>query len=275
LAVLLGTAAALLAVGPAAVAEPRHYERSVTELITDGSRFVAWQPQAGSLVVRDEARGSSRALTAGDDCRVRDGHRGVFLVDCSRVPFLSTPRSRALKRVVGFGTAYDPQSESMVAVGRYWLKGTGMRSSGFYVNWHTGERRQFGSGPERDLDSRTLKRLPRNVVYVSKRITVKFRSRELVAERRGKRALTLDPCNRGCHSVSGGGGLVTWARDATAYGYVVSTGQRLRWKLRTTIADAGHLFFGVQHTRRNVYFNVPESEARPATFDVRRERWVP
>jgi hypothetical protein len=255
-----------------AAAAPATVERSTFPLIADGSRYAASKPNAETLLVRDDA-GGRRAFAVRANCHAEDAHRGVFLVNCADVPFVVKPESRRLERVPDEGAAPDRQ-DHLGDVGTHWMRGTTARNGVFYVNWHTGERKAFGEVVDdavaRDLDSPRLRRIDPSLLFESKRVRIRFYNGALRATRRGKRPRAL--CSR-CYSTSVGGGLVTWATDAVAYGYEIKTGRRLRWNFDRPIADADRLFFGVQHTRRYVYFNVPEASDPFTEFLVRRVRW--
>jgi hypothetical protein len=255
----------------------RHAEYSSAELLADRVRYAASKPEAGSLVVRDEFRGTRRVVPVGNHCRANDAHAGIFLIDCDREPFLVTPGAATLRPVPGEGTSYDPNNETMSEVGTRWLEGVTKRNEVFYVNWHTGKRQDFGEviqDPGRDLDSRDLRRLPRGLVARSNRRTLKFGRRGLMLERPGRSGLVVDACHYECLSITLGGGLVTWASPDTAHALVIRSGRRYQWKFDRTISSSGISFgFAIQHTRRHIYVNLPQSRGQPTTFDVLRALW--
>lgn len=268
----------VLAVGAGyAAATPKKVERSGFPLVADGQRYAASRPDAGSVLVRDDIGGRRRWVPAPSDCRPVDAHRGIFLLTCSKAQYLIAPGSSTLRSIPG---DHDPDSEGFAMVGTRWLFGTSTdHAKVFYVNWHTGERRDFGEtagdAPPRDLDSTDLHKLPADVIFRSKRVTIRWSGPKLVAERRGHQRMTLDSCTFGCQSITVGGGLLTWAHGKVARGYALKTGRRSRWKFKKVIADRRALFDGVQHTARYVYFNVPRSSNAAGRFDVRRTSWRP
>jgi hypothetical protein len=255
----------------------RHAEYSATELLADGVRYAASQPKAGTLVVRDERRGTRRVIPVDNHCRANDAHAGIFLIDCDAEPFLVTPGADTLRPVPGEGTSYDPNYETMSEVGTKWVEGVTKRNEVFYVNWHTGKRKDFGEHIEdrrRDLDSRNLRRVPRGFVARSDKRTLKFGRRGLILERPGRSGLVVDSCPYECLSLTLGGGLVTWASPDTAHALVIRSGRRYQWKFDRTISSSGIQFaFAIQHTRRHIYVNLPQSQEQPTTFDVLRALW--
>jgi hypothetical protein len=256
----------------------RHAQFSATELVADGARYAVSQPQQGALVVRDELRGTRRVVPVGDDCRVQDAHRGVFLVNCDyHEPFVLTPGAATTRAVPGLGTSYDPNNETMSAIGTRWVQGVTKEDAVFYVNWHTGKRKDFGEIIEgqhrrRDLDSRDLRRVPKGFIYASKNLTIKTMGRRVVLKRRGRPAVDIDACVSGCVSVSIGGGFVTWGNYDTAEAFDLRTLRHYRWKFDRVIAGSD-FGFGVQHTRRHIYINLPQAAQQPTTFDVLGAPW--
>jgi hypothetical protein len=206
---------------------------SATSVTTDGERYSSWQPQAGTLLVRDERMRRTRTFAVAPGCGAVDGRHGIFLVTCNGVPRLVLPGWRTLKTVPGHVL---PGENGFNAVGRRWIEARGSHNSVFYVDWRTGVERPFGDDDRpRDLDSRDL-------------------------------ALLTPRRHAGCQY---GSGLVTCVTVSqiepltVVTAYDSRTGERLRrWRLRTVVDS-------VHHTARYIYFNIREA----SRYDVHRVRW--
>jgi hypothetical protein len=207
---------------------------SAIPIRTDGERYAAWEPQPGSLFVRDERMGRTRAFRIAPECYMVDARHGIFLMSCRDVPRLVLPRRSTLQSVPGHTL---PSAEYYAAVGRRWLKGYGHNRAVFYTDWRTGISRAFGDDDrERDLDSRDLR-------------------------------LVKPPRRPTCQQ---GAGFITCMKVSpirpltVVTAYDSRTGKRLRrWRPRTVLDS-------VQHTARSVYFNI---RAAGGGYDVHRVRW--
>jgi hypothetical protein len=277
----------ILALAPAngwGKARPQLVLRSVAPLRTDGQRFVTYTGAGSDLVVRDTWTNEQRTIPLGADCRVDDGSRGLFLVNCSTpagdaTPYVLRAGSGALVQPPGEGHTYLPGNDFFSSIGTQWLAGVNDESGRVvreYMNWHTG--RVVGTADEpgdptkpRGLNSVSLKAVgPAGVYAVFQRrgaVTVSQTALTggdpLILRVRGHRRAILDQCNDGCSSVTLGPKVITWA-STRAHAYVIKTRRRVAWNFRETFA----LNVGVQQTAKRIYVSVQNVQDPSSGFRV-------
>jgi len=265
-------------------ARPEFVLHSVAPLRTDGRRFVAYTRAGSVLVVRDTWTNKQRAVALGAGCRVDDGSRGLFLVNCSTpagdaTPYVLRAGRGALVQPPGEGQHYLPGSDFFSTIGTHWLAGVSDewgRVVREYINWHTGRVVRTAEDPgdpfvPRDLNSVSLEALgPTGVYSVFQRrgaVTVSqtaFTGGDpLILRMGGHKRLVLDQCDEGCSSVTLGPNVITWA-SKRAHAYVIKTRRRLAWNVRETFARN----VAVQQTANRIYVSVHNVEDPSSGFRV-------
>jgi hypothetical protein len=274
-----------------ALARPRpHFlGRSAQPLQADGQRYAAFSVSASVLRLLDLERGSARSLSVPSGCRVDDGARGLFLVNCPNaagftVPKVLSARSGQLHVVPGENQTWFPNADDFGRIGSQWLQG-GTAGNGHpiteYLNWHSGKVK-FGEGSgdptvPRDLNSVSLAPLASNhfQLFLRNKSTVVSERRAanlaspLLLKRSHRPVVTLDRCPHVCTSVTLGRIFVSWATGQVARVYMLGTGQRMSWHFQRTISNAfAGPAEGVMQAGHTLFFNVPLMQSPQTRFRI-------
>lgn len=189
------------------------------------TRFVAFEPYAGRVTVRDTGTGLQRSYGVDPTCRAASLASGRVLI-CNQLLLISSGTMMPVPNL-------QPHDQ-LSSLGLYWASGTncpGMFRCGvLYVNWRTGERRSvaFSSPRPADTSSPNLT-APRPPTPNEPRIMFSRRSLVFV---QGQQRTLLSRCliPGGCVNESFRAGLITWSEGRIVRGYVTATRQRYIWR---------------------------------------------
>jgi hypothetical protein len=263
---------------------PTRIGTSLGGLVSDGSRYVAFDVAGGSsstrLEILDATTGRSRTVTVpSGQCGPIGAAAAAILVDCEvfsrEIPVLVSAVSGRTELLPEHGPSDSPPgyrfvSQHFYAIGRYWAAYSNCSSGAGclrgYVNWRTGEVRGDSSSPEigvpvpcADLDSATLSyAFPERLYQTGRGGT----GGVLIYGRSG-RSVHLSNCAPPqvlCTQLQLGSGLATWlvneefAGTITARGYVTTSGRQLFWSRRFLALPVSYDIASVAHTRQAVFF---------------------
>jgi hypothetical protein len=311
LALVLATVVllAIPAAADAAEAELRALGGGRTPVVTDGTRYAAYQPNATSITVRDDARDRSFELSNPPGCRLIALAEGARLLrECppdpppegEPPPDPAPDRRYEVVNLVQESINDVPAApgDEFTEIGTRWMAGESRPQPGHvfrtYLDWRTGERHHFGEDPSdarvpRDLNSATLAPLspPRPADYVvaaANPYTVAHTGRDS-RERPtfldlyrgtthrgfGQRVLRLDRCGAiACRSVTIGGGIVTWVKGRQVRGRGIRGGERVLIRLAAGTSAAG---LRATHTRTTVYVSLFKGEDESSGYRLYALDW--
>ena len=256
-------------------------------ILSDGSRWAAWEGGPGDLRVIDDHDRVSRDLRTDDGCQPHDVAFGRALLIC---PYGSSTRPAVIDLRTGaqLGPPMERAGRSgwvpgdrWDQLGRYWLFGSiiTMRGDrlGYYLNWRTG-RYVRDDGRRRDIDdprqpvAPECDRRSRGKAFIEDRPAMLRRyggpdRRYLLLSRCGeRRPHRLSRCPGGCPSVSLAGGVVSWAEGASgdvARAFVISSRRSLSWRVPAFDARHAGVPLVVRHTRRTVFLSAFAPSSAP------------
>jgi hypothetical protein len=285
---------AAAAAKPAPAVHPFGYSEGGT-VVTDGQRYAAYKPSAGTLVVLDDRAGRRVTVSAAGSCQLLAGAAGTFLLLCpDRNPsyVLLHAATATLGAIPGYGSSWDQFTGFAYAMGADWLQAVtsafGDQTS-FYVNWRTGARKdaawpgQDALEPDAppDLDSPTLRPLgpSQKVVpmafaegpFVLRTVAAARygRYRPLLLYRRGRHPSVLARCHVPCGSYRLAAHRVVWAQGNAAFGYIIRQRRRIAWRLPGPVYFTGQ----TQHTAEHVFFSVRTGTSPSYNFNAYWARW--
>lgn len=264
-------------------------------VLSDGERYVAYVPTAGTVRIRDtKTGGTSDAHTA---CLPVAAGAAHVLLSCGQ-PGQSRPAILSALTLSIRVLAPDP-GQRYLAIGRFWLSASDLirplcpspcgSSSLTYINWHSGRVRTVDG--DRNLDSRDLRRqpvAPRGFgLYARDRGSVIFQRDSLgsalqARDQRGK-VTRLSVCRPDCEPIDPGAGKVTWLQfptpDGVYYGYDVTTHRRYRWPIRVapSLDNAVADLTDVVHTRYEVLVSTLQADygnSDLASYTVLATSWT-
>jgi hypothetical protein len=312
LALVLATVV-LLAIPAAAVAadgELRALGGGRTAVVTDGTRWAAYQPNATSITVRDDARDRSFELSNPPGCRLLALAEGARLLrECPPDPPAegqpppeepSPDRRYEVVNLVQESINDVPAKagDDFTEIGTRWMAGESRPQPGHvfrtYLDWRTGQRQNFGEDPSdarvpRDLNSATLAPLapPRPADYVvaaDSPFTVAHTGRDArgrptfldlyrgTTDRSfGQRVARLERCGAvACRSVTIGGGIVTWVKGRQVRGRATRGKERVLVRLDPRASAAG---LRATHTRTTLYVALFKGEDESGGFRLFALDW--
>lgn len=312
LALVLASAVGLVLPAAAAAAdgELRALGSGRTAVLTDGTRWAAFQSDATHITVRDDARGRSFELSNPPGCRP------VALAGGARLLRECPPEPPAEGEPPPEGPVPDRRYEvvslteesindvpiqpgdEFTELGTRWMAGLARPEPGHvfltYMDWRTGRRVDFGEDPSdarvpRDLDSATLAPLspPRPADYAvtaANPYTVAHTGRDSrerptfldlyrgTTDRGfGQRVARLDRCGAtACRSVTIGGGLVTWVKGRQVRGRATRGDARVLVRIARDASAAG---LRATHTRKTVYVALFKGEDDASGFRLFALDW--
>jgi hypothetical protein len=158
--------------------------------VTDGERYAAYVPQAGSVAIIDTQTGVSKNYSADPSCAPLAAAAGHALLLCEPTVRSYYPGVMSLHTGAVIYPAGSRSADAYENIGRYWLAGADHAAAKppvlVYLNWRTGERREGGAGPA--------------------------------------------SCHISCDSPQLSGAWVTWATRNRAYAYSIRMGRRFMWR---------------------------------------------
>jgi hypothetical protein len=255
---------ASLAVSPAAgaVPKPRLIVGGVLgPPVSDGSRYAAFGGIDSVHVVDDRNRRTFQSPACGPPRALGAGH---VLFSCSertgQFSALAAPYVLSVKTRVTLRVPEPREGEYLEAIGGHWIGGTacldGCRTNpSRYVNWRTGERRDFQDEPPlaRNLDRTSLTlREPAGV-----RLVALVRGPLILRD--GNRRIRLSQCVDGCGHATVGAGVVTWSEATKVRAYLLASHRRLAWAFAFGFNGdprGSQPDLPVVHTRRRVFVQV-------------------
>lgn len=312
LALVLASAvtSAFPAAAAAADGELRALGGGRTAVLTDGTRWAAFQSDATHITVRDDARGRSFELSNPPGCRpvaLAEGAR--LLRECppdappAGEPPPEEPVPDRRYEVVNLtqesvnDVPIEP-GDVFAHIGTRWMAGLARPEPGHlfltYMDWRTGRRVDFGEDPSdarvpRDLNSATLAPLspPRPADYAvtaDSPFTVAHTGRDSrgrptnldlyrgTTDRRfGQRIARLDRCGAtACRSITIGGGLVTWVKGRQVRGRATRNGARVLVRIARGASAAG---LRATHTRKTVYVALFKGDDESSGFRLYALDW--
>lgn len=299
----------LPAAATAAQGELRALGGGRTAVVTDGTRYAAYQPNATSITIRDDARDRSFELSNPPGCRLVALAEGARLLrECPPDPPAEgePPQDPAPDRryeVVNLvqETVNDVPAQAgddFTEIGTRFMAGEARPEPGHvfrtYIDWRTGRRFDFGEDPSdarvpRDLNSATLAPLspPRPADYTvvaDSPYTVAHTGRDSrgrptfldlyrgTTDRSfGQRVARLERCGAiACRSVTIGGGLVTWVKGRQVRGRATRGKERVVIGLDPRASAAG---LRATHTRTTVYVALFKGEDESSGYRLYALDW--
>ncbi|MDQ6778302.1 MAG: hypothetical protein M3071_19255 [Actinomycetota bacterium] len=232
------------------VSKPTGQTYQVGQIVSDGTRWIAFTSGQGQLRVYDSKTGRlSRPIAVDPRCGPTALGSGLVLIACiARAEAqLAVPAPQVLdlahdtlRTVPGAFVGYDQPD----AIGRYWIaeefcSPVGMAGcSPFYVNWRTGRTIDAITdeiGPRPNLSSRTLTPMPKPSAVVKPCQTRTIPSlclaeTPLWLSLPKKRRILLSQCSatNACGDVELNNGNVTWDVYPNAYAYRIADGARVK-----------------------------------------------
>jgi hypothetical protein len=307
LVLAFGALLAQTAVAGAAEQKLRPLGTSRTGVLTDGTRYAAFQANATQITVRDDAEDRSFEVSNPSGCRpiaLAEGAR--MLRECPPdTAQAEGPEPPPERRYEVVNLTQETVNDIPVAPGDAWtdigtrfLAGESRPEPGHtsrtYMDWRTGRRFVTGEDPSdarvpRDLDSPTLAPLspprpPEFAVLADSPFTVAHTGRDAqgrpasldlyrgTTERDfGQRIARLERCGAtACRSISIGGGLVTWVKGRQVRGRAIRGGQRVVVKIDPRAGAAG---LRATHTRKTVYVALFKGEDESSGFRLYGLDW--
>lgn len=300
---------AIPASASAADGELRALGTGRTAVVTDGTRWAAYQPNATSITIRDDARGRSFELSNPPGCRLIALAEGARLLrqcppdppaEGEPPPDPAPDRRYEVVNLVQESINDVPAQpgDDFTEIGTRWLAGESRPQPGHvfrtYLDWRTGQRHDFGEDPSdarvpRNLNSATLVPLspPRPAHYVvaaASPFTVAHTGRDSrerptsldlyrgTTDRSfGQRVARLDRCGAiACRSVTIGGGIVTWVKGRQVRGRATRGEERVVVRLDPRASAAG---LSATHTRTTVYVALFKGEDESSGYRLYALDW--
>lgn len=299
----------LPAAAAAAEGELRALGTARTGVLTDGDRWAAFQADAETITIRDDARDRSFELSNPPGCRPVAMAEGARLLrECPPDPPAEgeppdAPRADRRYEVVNLtqesiNDVIVQPGDDFTGLGSRWIAGLSRPQPGHafltYMDWRTGRRVNFGEDPSdarvpRDLNSATLAPLspPRPADYevtADSPFTVAHTGRDSrgrptaldlfrgTTDRSfGQRIARLDRCGAtACRSITIGGGLVTWVKGRQVRGRATRGRERVLVRIDPRASAAG---LRATHTRKTVYVALFKGEDESSGFRLYALDW--